>query len=150
MFETLVSSEHKKMSSHMKQKNIGMDSRNLKEEQLKILIEYETELSSKKPSSRREELYAGEILQETEQDHEADGFVLKRPREYRKELNPKEVLEELNQDPETALANNRDLFQEKFKIVESAISKAMQREGDRIIDAVTKGPGDRLIDRVRI
>jgi hypothetical protein len=148
MFETLVSPEHRKMTSHMKQKKIGMDSR--KEEQLKILIEYENELSSNKPSSRREKLHAGEIRRETEQDHKADGFVSKRPHMNRKKLNPKEVLEELDQDPETALVNNLHLFEEKFKVVESAISKAMQREGDRIINAVTRGPGDRLTDRVRI
>jgi hypothetical protein len=59
---------------------------------------------------------------------------------------------DLNTDPEVAIQKNMAGFLRKFEIQKNQIteelSKAMRREGDRVISAVTSGPHDRIIDPV--
>lgn len=121
LFQKLVTPEQEKMNAFIQSKGI----QNYKEEtNLKELIEYEARLTpSKNPMAHNEEITASEVQREIEQD------------------------------PNAAIKSNAELFDRKFEIqrrqIKAEISRAMHREGDRIISAVTGGPGDRIIDPVR-
>ncbi|KAI0757704.1 hypothetical protein C8Q80DRAFT_1216217 [Daedaleopsis nitida] len=62
----------------------------------------------------------------------------------------KEALEEVKVDTETAIRDNFERFEQKFIIqqreIEEELRRAMHREGDRVIKAVTSGPHDRIVD----
>ncbi|KAI0633741.1 hypothetical protein C8Q77DRAFT_1157905 [Trametes polyzona] len=62
-----------------------------------------------------------------------------------------EVLKrELFEAPELAIKNNFEVFERKFKMQQRELSEEMRRvvhhEGDRVIEAVTSGAHDRIID----
>lgn len=60
---------------------------------------------------------------------------------------------ELREDVEVAVERNTETFTRKFdmqrRLVVDELSRVVHREGDRIIDAITGGPHDRIIDPVR-
>jgi hypothetical protein len=64
-----------------------------------------------------------------------------------------EVQHEIKDDPTDAIEKNAELFNRKFDMqrrqIEEDIARAVRREGDRIISAVTAGPHDRIVDQVR-
>ena len=64
-----------------------------------------------------------------------------------------EVQHEIRGDPVDAIAKNAEFFDRKFDMqrrqIEEDIARAVRREGDRIITAVTAGPHDRIVDPVR-
>lgn len=64
-----------------------------------------------------------------------------------------EIRYEINEDPANAIEKNAEFFGRKFDIqrrqIEEDVARAMRREGDRIISAVTAGPHDRIVDPVR-
>lgn len=64
-----------------------------------------------------------------------------------------ELRREIAEDPEAAIKTNAEFFDRKFEIqrrqIEADIARAVRREGDRIISAVTSGPHDRIVDTVR-
>jgi len=64
-----------------------------------------------------------------------------------------EVQHEINDDPNGAIEKNAEFFNRKFDIqrrqIKEDIARAVRREGDRIILAVTAGPHDRIVDPVR-
>ena len=64
-----------------------------------------------------------------------------------------EMQHEIKDDPDEAIKQNADSFNRKFDIqtrqIEESIARAVNREGDRIISAVTGGPHDRIVDPVR-
>ena len=59
---------------------------------------------------------------------------------------------EIREDIEVAVERNAETFSRKFEMqrkqIVDELTKAIHREGDRIIDAVTAGPHDRIIDPV--
>ena len=64
-----------------------------------------------------------------------------------------EVRREISGDLTDAIEKNAELFNRKFDIrlrqIEEDFIRAVGREGDRIIYAVTSGPHDRIVDPVR-
>ena len=62
------------------------------------------------------------------------------------------VKQELFDSPELAIKKNLELFERKFKMQQRELAEEMRRmvhhEGDRVIEAVTSGPHDRIIDPV--
>ena len=64
-----------------------------------------------------------------------------------------EIQHEISDDPTGAIEKNAEFFNRKFDIqrrqIEEDVARAVRREGDRIILAVTAGPYDRIIDPVR-
>ncbi len=65
-----------------------------------------------------------------------------------------ELRTELKEDVEMAMEKNSHTFSRKFEMqrkqIVDELTKAIHREGDRIIDAVTAGPHDRIIDPVSL
>ena len=65
-----------------------------------------------------------------------------------------EIQHEIRDDPAVAIEKNSELFNRKFDIqrrqIQEDIERAVSREGDRIISAVTAGPHERVLDPVRI
>lgn len=59
---------------------------------------------------------------------------------------------EIRANPDEAIEKNSDLFDRKFDIqrrqIVEDIERTVNREGDRIILAVTAGPHDRIVDPV--
>ena len=64
-----------------------------------------------------------------------------------------ELQHEIKDDPNEAIEKNAEFFNRKFEIqrrqIAEDIARAVNREGDRIISAVTAGPHDRIVDLVR-
>ncbi len=62
------------------------------------------------------------------------------------------VKEELCVSPELAIRKNLDIFERKFKMQQREFTEEVKRvvhhEGDRVIEAVTSGPHERIIDPV--
>jgi hypothetical protein len=65
-----------------------------------------------------------------------------------------EIQHEIRDDPAVAIEKNAEFFNRKFDIqrrqIQEDIKRAVSREGDRIISAVTAGPHERVLDPVRI
>jgi len=65
-----------------------------------------------------------------------------------------EIQHEIRDDPAVAIGKNAEFFSRKFDIqrrqIQEDIERAVSREGDRIISAVTAGPHERVIDPVCI
>jgi len=65
-----------------------------------------------------------------------------------------EIQHEIRDDPAVAIGKNAEFFDRKFGIqrrqIQEDIERAVTREGDRIISAVTAGPYERIVDPVRI
>ena len=63
-----------------------------------------------------------------------------------------ELQREINENPDEAIEKNADFFSSKFDIqtrqIKEDIERTVRREGDRIIEAVTAGPRDRIVDPV--
>jgi len=63
-----------------------------------------------------------------------------------------EIQHEIRDDPADAIEKNAEFFNRKFDMqrrqIEEDIARAVRREGDRIISAVTAGPHDRIVDPV--
>ncbi|CAK5278372.1 unnamed protein product [Mycena citricolor] len=61
-----------------------------------------------------------------------------------------DLKEELHGDPQLAMDQNMTVFSRKFEVQKRQIidelSRVVEREGDRVISAVTAGPHDRIID----
>ncbi len=78
-------------------------------------------------------------------DHRAAGLV-DSEREF------KDLREDLKIDTETAIRRNFKQFERMFAIqqreLEEEMRRSMHREGDRIIQSVTSGPHDRIVDPV--
>lgn len=78
------------------------------------------------------------------------------PDHYQSSRSPEEIqelLQEVEEKPEAAIKKNSGLFGRKFEIqkkqVQEEVSKAVQREGDRIIKALNAGPHEKILDPVR-
>ena len=65
-----------------------------------------------------------------------------------------EIQHEIREDPALAIEKNAEFFNRKFDIqrrqIQEDIDRAVSREGDRIILAVTAGPHERILDPVRL
>jgi len=65
-----------------------------------------------------------------------------------------EIQHEIRDDPIEAIEKNAEFFNRKFDIqrrqIQEDIERAVSREGDRIISAVTGGPHERIVDPVCI
>ena len=65
-----------------------------------------------------------------------------------------EIRREIRDDPAVAIEKNAEAFNRKFDIqrrqIQEDIERAVSREGDRIISAVTAGPHERVLDQVGI
>ena len=65
-----------------------------------------------------------------------------------------EIQHEIRDDPIEAIEKNAEFFSRKFDIqrrqIQEDIERAVSREGDRIISAVTGGPHERIVDPVRV
>ena len=71
-----------------------------------------------------------------------------------KEFDLVEIQREIRDDPAVAVEKNAKLFDRKFdnqrRQIQRDIERAVSREGDRIISAVTAGPHERVLDSVHI
>lgn len=69
-----------------------------------------------------------------------------------KAANFEDLQQELHADPEQEIEKNMSVFTRKFEIQQrqliEELSRIIQREGDRVISAVTSGPHDKIIDPV--
>ena len=65
-----------------------------------------------------------------------------------------EFQHEVRDDPSEAIEKNAEFFNRKFdtqrRQIQEDIERAVGREGDRIISAVTGGPHERIVDPVRV
>lgn len=65
-----------------------------------------------------------------------------------------EIQHEIREGPAAAIERNAEFFNRKFDIqrrqIQEDINRAVSREGDRIISAVTAGPHERILDPVRL
>lgn len=65
-----------------------------------------------------------------------------------------EIQHEIRENPAVAIGKNTEFFNRKFDIqrrqIQEDIERAVSREGDRIISAVTAGPYERILDQVRV
>jgi len=65
-----------------------------------------------------------------------------------------ELLEEIRTSPEDAIQNNMAIFERKYEMQHrqllEEVTRAIRREGDRIISVITAGPHDRIIDSVSL
>ena len=63
-----------------------------------------------------------------------------------------EIQHEIRDDPTVAIEKNAEFFDRKFDIqarqIKEDVERAVRREGDRIISAVTAGPHERILDPV--
>ncbi|KAJ7846349.1 hypothetical protein B0H14DRAFT_934544 [Mycena olivaceomarginata] len=61
-----------------------------------------------------------------------------------------DLKDDLHTDPDAAVEQNMTVFTRKFEVqkrqIIDALSRVVERQGDRIINAVTAGPHDRIID----
>ena len=64
-----------------------------------------------------------------------------------------DLQQELHADPDKEIEKNMSVFTRKFEIQQrqliEELSRIVQREGDRVIGAITSGPHDKIIDPVR-
>ena len=71
-----------------------------------------------------------------------------------KEFDLVEMQHEIQETPTEAIENNEKFFIRKFDIqrrqIQEDIERTVRREGDRIIEAITTGPHERIVDPVRI
>ena len=88
-------------------------------------------------------------------DEEADFHTPLIPHSRRAEGHPfdlNELRDEIEGRPDEAIERNADFFNRKFNIqtrqIKEDIERAVRREGDRIVEAVTAGPHDRIVDPV--
>jgi len=122
MFQKLLTPEQKKLADMIEKKggNAVLDNEGV----MKELAAVEASLS---PTSGR---------------HGTDRFDLA------------EIQHEIKDDPTDAIDKNAEFFNRKFDMqrrqIEEDIARAVRREGDRIITAVTAGPHDRIVDPVRL
>lgn len=65
----------------------------------------------------------------------------------------KDLKADLREDWETAVGNNRDVFQRKFAVLQTQLERDLpdyiHRENDRVIQKLTAGPHDGIDDPVR-
>jgi hypothetical protein len=65
-----------------------------------------------------------------------------------------EIQQEIREEPAAAIEKNAEFFNRKFDIqrrqIQEDIDRAVRREGDRIISAVTAGPHERIFDPVSL
>ena len=121
MFQTLLTPEQKKLANMVEKKggNAVLDN----EGAMRELVAAEVSLSS---ASGR---------------HSNERFDLA------------EIQHEITGDPTGAIEKNAESFNRKFDMqrrqIQEDIARAVRREGDRIITAVTAGPHDRIVDPVR-
>lgn len=121
MFQTLLTPEQKKLADMVEKKggNAVLDNEGVMRE----LVAVEVSLSS---ASGR---------------HSNERFDLA------------EIQHEITGDPTGAIEKNAESFNRKFDMqrrqIQEDIARAVRREGDRIITAVTAGPHDRIVDPVR-
>ena len=121
MFQTLLTPEQKKLANMVEKKggNAVLDNEGVMRE----LVAVEVSLSS---ASGR---------------HSNERFDLA------------EIQHEITGDPTGAIEKNAESFNRKFDMqrrqIQEDIARAVRREGDRIITAVTAGPHDRIVDPVR-
>ena len=121
MFQTLLTPEQKKLADMVEKKggNAVLDNEGVMRE----LVAVEVSLSS---ASGR---------------HSNERFDLA------------EIQHEITGDPTGAVEKNAESFNRKFDMqrrqIQEDIARAVRREGDRIITAVTAGPHDRIVDPVR-
>ena len=72
-----------------------------------------------------------------------------------KQVDPlKSILRDMNRTVEEMVKENEEIFNRKFKAQELALKEEMEmitrREGDRVIQAITSGPHERILDQVRL
>lgn len=64
-----------------------------------------------------------------------------------------QLRQEINSNPNEAIEMNAEFFIRKFEIQKREIqdiTRAIHREGDRVIEAINAGPHDRIADQVRL
>ena len=71
-----------------------------------------------------------------------------------KEFDLAEIQHEIRDDPTEAIEKNAEFFNRKFDIqtrqIQEDIERTVRRQGDRVIEAITAGPHERIVDPVRI
>ena len=62
-----------------------------------------------------------------------------------------ELQQEIEGNPEEAIEENAEYFNRKFDVQRRQIediNRSIKRQGDRMIEAITSGPHDRIVDKV--
>ena len=79
-------------------------------------------------------------------------LVLDNRRTGSRSLDPAKLREEIDETPDEAIKKNAELFSGKLELqmrhITEDIKRAVHREVDRAIEAVTAGPHDRIVDPV--
>lgn len=124
--QKFVTPEQRDVSIYIKTKNIDPNFKD--DDAVKELLAYEAKVFTSQDSDKRRAL-----------KHEETSAI--------------DLRREIAENPDTAIKINAELFDRKFEIqrrqIEADVARAVRREGDRIISAVTSGPHDRIIDTVR-
>ena len=111
----------------------------------------------KELAAKVEEMGGAAAQENEEVMKELDGVestITRRPggRNDRSRFNFAELQQEIKGNPVEAIENNSEFFNRKFDIqrreIQEDIARALNRQGDRIIKAVTAGPQDRIVDPV--
>ncbi|KAI8975832.1 hypothetical protein BD414DRAFT_497057 [Trametes punicea] len=138
-FANAVSPEQRELAA-LVQKKGGPAAVVGKEETLKELLNFKP--SSLAASVKRRERDGPEHLMQVQVKTKASV----RP----ETIDTKDLVRELAESPEVAMKNNFEVFERKFKMQQRELAEEMSRmvhhEGDRVIEAVTSGPHDRIID----
>ena len=125
MFREFVTPEQKRLAVLVEQK--GGDSIIDNEQAMRELMDAETQISAPSGMERHKTTKKFDLV---------------------------EIQHEIRDDPIKAIEKNAEFFNRKFDIqrrqIQEDIERAVSREGDRIISAVTGGPHERIVDPVRI
>jgi hypothetical protein len=124
LFQKFITPEQRDVALYIKSN--GIDPNFKDEKTVKDLLAYEAKVSTDQDSDVR--------------------------RAKHEEVGASELRKEISEDPDQAIKTNAELFDRKFDIqrrqIEADVARAVRREGDRVIAAVTSGPHDRIVDSV--
>lgn len=128
MFQKIVSPEQKDMLVLVKQRG-GVDAVQKNDNVLRELSDYERDSNPSahsSPSSHHHSAMSSSAFDDLKED--------------------------LHTDPDDAIKDNMAVFSRKFEIqkrqIVEELTRVIRREGDRVINAVTSGPHDRIVDPV--
>ncbi|KAF8210104.1 hypothetical protein K438DRAFT_140561 [Mycena galopus ATCC 62051] len=125
MFASLVPPEHKEMMRIVEQKG-GPQACQENDKILKELSDLEAKSTS-----------LGSASQSTKSAQKTSAL--------------EDLKDELTVDPEAAIEKNLTVFSRKFEVqkrqIVDELTKVVEREGDRVISAVTAGPHDKIVDQ---
>lgn len=110
------------------------------------------ELKGGAKEALKDETFIKELIEQCHgKDKEAQGDVETQSKDKPAEI-VKLVVREMGRTIEDMVKENEELFTRKFKaqslVLKEEMEKITRREGDRVIEAITSGPHERILDPV--